>query len=289
MFDPNNWFQAFFVIPILNVLMGFYSLLTTLHILFPLGFSLILLTVAIRLILNPLTASQIKSTQKLAKLKPELDKLNQQYKDDKQRLHQEQLRLYQQAGINPAAGCLPLIIQMPILIALYNLFFQLLTNGNMTKVISEVNKVVYFPFLKINSFDLNFFGLNLSDKPSDWQSRGWWLLLVPVITALLQYWQTKMMTPGIQKSEVSIPASAEATSGKQKSGKGEKEEKKGEDMGQTMQKQMAIMMPLMIGFFAYSFQLGLSLYWNTFTLFGIIQQYKLAQAEKIHEEKNSKN
>ena len=62
-----------------------------------------------------------------------------------------------------------------------------------------------------------------------------------------------------------------------------------EDMGQTMQKQMAIMMPLMIGFFAYSFQLGLSLYWNTFTLFGIIQQYKLAQAEKIHEEKNSKN
>ena len=132
MFDPNNWFQAFFVIPILNVLMGFYSLLTTLHILFPLGFSLILLTVAIRLILNPLTASQIKSTQKLAKLKPELDKLNQQYKDDKQRLHQEQLRLYQQAGINPAAGCLPLIIQMPILIALYNLFFQLLISASST-------------------------------------------------------------------------------------------------------------------------------------------------------------
>ena len=281
MFDPNNWFQAFFVIPILNVLMGFYSLLTTLHILFPLGFSLILLTVAIRLILNPLTASQIKSTQKLAKLKPELDKLNQQYKDDKQRLHQEQLRLYQQAGINPAAGCLPLIIQMPILIALYNLFFQLLTNGNMTKVISEVNKVVYFPFLKINSFDLNFFGLNLSDKPSDWQSRGWWLLLVPVITALLQYWQTKMMVPQTKNQESRIKNQEEDKATGKKEGS--------EDMGQTMQKQMAIMMPLMIGFFAYSFQLGLSLYWNTFTLFGIIQQYKLAQAEKIHEEKNSKN
>src|SRR3989338_1766632 len=173
MFNPNNWFHAFFIIPILNILMGFYVVLTFLHIPFPLGFSLILLTVAIRLILNPLTASQIKSSQKLAKLKPDLDRLGQIYKDDKTRLHQEQLKLYSQAGINPAAGCLPLLLQMPILIALYNLFFSLLTNGNITKVVSEVNKVVYFPFLRISSFDLNFFGMDLSKKPSDWQTAGW--------------------------------------------------------------------------------------------------------------------
>src|SRR3990170_758582 len=135
-FNPNNWFHAFFIIPILNLLMGFYVLLTFLHIPFPMGFSLILLTITIRLILNPLTASQIKSSQKMGKLKPELDKLNEIYKNDKQRLHQEQLKLYQQAGINPAAGCLPLLLQMPILIALYNLFFQLLNNGNMAKVVT---------------------------------------------------------------------------------------------------------------------------------------------------------
>ena len=171
--------------------MGFYVLLTFLHIPYPLGFSLILLTAAIKLILNPLTATQLKSSQKLSKLKPELDRLGQIHKEDKQRLHQEQLKLYQQEGINPAAGCLPLLLQMPILIALYNLFFQLLSNGNMSKVVSEVNKVVYFPFLKINSFDLNFFGMNLSSKPSDWKTAGWWLLLIPVITAVLQYWQSK--------------------------------------------------------------------------------------------------
>jgi len=272
MFDPSNWFQAFFIIPILNILMGFYSLLSFLHIPFPLGFSLILLTIAIRLILNPLTISQIKSSQKLARLKPELDKLSQQYRDDKQRLHQEQLKLYQQAGINPAAGCLPLLIQMPILIALYNLFFRLLANGNLGKVAEEVNKVVYFSFLKVKSFDLNFFGLNLSDKPSDWHSKGWWLLLVPIITALLQYWQTKLMQPQVAKSE---DKSQKTELKKEK----ETDKKPEEDMGAAMQKQMAIMMPLMIGFFAYSFQLGLSLYWNTFTLFGIIQQYQIAKSD----------
>ena len=287
MFNPNNWFHAFFIIPILNLLAGFYVLLVFLHVPYPLGFSLILLTVAIRLILNPLTVSQLKSSQKLARLKPELDNLSKIYKDDKQRLHQEQLKLYQQAGINPAAGCLPLLLQMPILIALYNLFFQLLSTGNMDKVVIEVNKVVYFPFLKINSFDLNFFGMNLASKPSDWQKDGWWLLLIPVITGVLQYWQTKTMTPNLQKQEVRSKNDGKEIELKKVEDK--KEEKKPEeDMGQAMQRQMAIMMPIMIGFFAYSFQLGLSLYWNTFTLFGIIQQYQVAKAEKKHEEKNRK-
>src|SRR3989344_5024715 len=195
MFNPNNIFHSFLVIPILNILIGLYKLLLSVGIPGALGFSLILLTVLIRLVLHPLTVTQIKSAKKLGQLKPELDKLSGKYKNDKQRLHQEQLKLYQQAGINPAAGCLPLLLQMPILIALYNLFFQLLTNGNMAKVVTEVNKVVYFPFLRISTFDLNFFGMDLSKKPSDWQTAGWWLLLIPLITGVLQYWQTKTMMP----------------------------------------------------------------------------------------------
>src|SRR3990167_1504673 len=269
MFDPNNLFNSLLIIPILNVLTGLYNLLLLLKIPGALGFSLILLTVLIRLILHPLTVKQLESAHKMSRLKPELDKLQQKFKDDKQKLHQEQLRLYQEAGINPAAGCLPLLLQMPILIALYNLFFQILSNGNMSKVVAEVNKAVYFPFLKIQSFDLSFFFLNLSSKPSDWQKSGWWLLAVPVITAVLQYWQTKMMVPQTKNVK---PAIVKREDGK--------EVKKDEDMGQAMQKQMAIMMPLMIGFFAYSFPLGLSLYWNTFTLFGIIQQYKISRTEQ---------
>jgi YidC/Oxa1 family membrane protein insertase len=264
MFDPNNFFNAFFVIPILNILIALYKLLLFVKIPGAFGFALILLTVLIRLILNPLMVTQLKSSYMLSKLKPELDKLNEKFKNDKTRLHQEQLKLYQQAGINPAAGCLPLLIQMPVLIALYNLFFQLLDNGNLGKVVEEVNKVVYFTFLKVSSLDTSFFGMSLGAKPSDWQTQGaWWLLLIPLITGLLQYWQTKTMIPKSQ------------TTNNKEQTTDNKEEKKEEDMSSMMQKQMSIMMPLMIGFFAYSFPVGLSLYWNTFTVFGIIQQRQI--------------
>lgn len=274
MFDPNNFFNSLFLIPILNTLIGLYKLLLVLKIPGALGFSVILLTITIRLVLSPFTLAQLKSAHKLSKLKPQLDKLAQTFKNDKQRLHQEQLRLYKEAGVNPAAGCLPLLFQMPILIALYNLFFQLLGSGNITNVVEGINQVVYFPFLKIESLDLSFFGIKLASKPSDFQKDGVFLLLIPVITALLQYWQTKMMTPHEHrpkskeqrtegKKDSKEPTTALAVAGKE------------EDMGAVMQKQMAVMMPLMIGFFAYSFPVGLSLYWNTFTVFGIIQQYQL--------------
>ena len=271
MFDPNNLFNSLLIIPILNVLTGFYNLLLLLKIPGALGFSLILLTVLIRLILHPLTVKQLESAHKMSNLKPELDKLHKQFGSDKQKLQQEQLRLYQQAGINPAAGCLPLLLQMPILIALYNLFFQLLDNSDLNTVVKGINSVVYFPFLRIESLDLSFLGVSLAHKPNEWQKAGWWLLLIPVITGLLQYWQTKTMSP----KGSSLVASSTSAPPKIVSTGQAPQEKKEEDISTTMQKQMMIMMPLMIGFFAYSFPVGLSLYWNTFTVFGIIQQYQL--------------
>lgn len=264
MFSQTNIFSTLFIIPILNVLIALYKGLLYLKVPGTLGFSLILLTCLIRLILSPLTVAQLKSTKALGKLKPELDRLSKLHKNDKQLLYQEQMKLYKKAGINPAAGCLPLIIQMPILLALYNLFFQLLTKGNITQVVSEINKVVYTPLLKINSLDLNFFGLNLAHRPNQWQAYGWWLLLIPLVTGLLQYVQTKMMVPQTSPAPLTKEIS--------KTEDGKKDE---EDMSTAMQKQMSIMMPLMIGFFAYSFPLGLSLYWNTFTIFAIIQQYQI--------------
>jgi len=263
MFDTNNIFNTLLVIPILNILLGVYKLFSMLGLPGAFGFSIIVMTLLMRIVLNPLMKTQLRNVQKINKLKPHLDKLNETYKHDKQRLQQEQLKLYQQAGVNPAAGCLPLLLQMPILIALYNLFFQLLQDGNVEKVIGEINKVVYFSFLKVQTIDLSFFGANLSYKPSEWQKYGTLLLVVPIITALLQYWQTKIMMP------------SKTTEDSNSQIKNQKEEKKEEDMGAAMQKQMSFMMPLMIGFFAYSFPLGLSLYWNTFTIFGIIQQNQL--------------
>jgi len=252
--------------PILNLLIVFYKLFLLLKIPGALGLAIISLTLFIRLLLSPLTNAQLKSALKMQELKPKIDALSKKHANDKARLQQEQMKLYQQAGINPAAGCLPLLLQMPVFIALYNVFWQILNNGNLGKIVQEINQVVYIPALRIQSVDLNFFGLNLANKPADWQKVGWWLLLIPLITAALQWYQTKLMSPTKQPAANNLPQTG-------------KKDNKEEDFAATMQNQMSIIFPLMIGWFAFSFPVGLSLYWNTFTILGIIQQKQMQKAK----------
>lgn len=251
-------FNQILIWPILNILIAFYKLFLGLGLPGAFGLAIVALTVFIRLLLYPLIGSQLKSAQEMQKLKPRLDELARKYGKDKARLQQEQLRLYREAGVNPAAGCLPLIFQMPVFIALYNVFWQILGGGNLERVIGDINKIVYFSFLRIQSLDLSFFGINLATKPSSWQIDGWWLLTIPLATAILQWYQTKLMT---------VPARGEL--------EGAKSPPKQDDMGKIMQTQMSFLFPLMIGWFAFSFPVGLSVYWNTFTVFGIIQQLKI--------------
>lgn len=205
----------------------------------------------------------------MARIKPHMDALAVKHKGDKAALQQAQMALYKEHGINPAAGCLPLLIQMPVLIALYNVFYQVLNNGNLTKVVGDINQIVYLPAFKITALDLNFFGINLALKPSQFQTHGYLLLLVPVITAALQWWQTRLMMATTSKSsaisnQLSEKQIQKTENGQQKTNK--------EDMAADMQKQMAIITPIMFGYFAYTFPLGLALYWNVFGLFGILQQ-----------------
>lgn len=244
------------------MLIAFYKAFEFLHIPGPLGFAVIALTIVIRLILYPLMAAQLKSAKKMQKLKPHLDALSTKHKDNKKALQQAQLDLYKQHGVNPAAGCLPILIQMPVLIALYNVFYQVLQNGNVTKLVADINHVVYFPAMKITTLDLSFFGMSLGIKPSQWQHYGWWLLSVPLITALLQYWQSKLMLPAatVNSQQLTVNKSDE------------KKKESTEDTAMEMQKQMAMITPIMFGMFAYQFPLGLALYWNVFGLFGIMQQ-----------------
>ncbi|MEK7801310.1 MAG: YidC/Oxa1 family membrane protein insertase [Pseudomonadota bacterium] len=271
MTDPNLWNQLFFW-PIINLLMVFYKAFDAVHIPGALGFAVIALTIAIRFLLYPLMQAQLQSAKKMQNLKPHLDAITAKHKDDKKALQQAQLDLYKQHGVNPAAGCLPLLIQMPVLIALYNVFYHVLQNGNMAKLIAELNQVVYAPWLRVQSLDLSFFGSNLAVKPSQWQTHGWWLLAIPIITAGLQYWQTKLMMPQVAPV---ASADSKASANKKALAVVGKEEKKPEDTAMEIQKQMALITPVMFGMFAYQFPLGLALYWNVFGLFGIIQQLKV--------------
>lgn len=262
MTNPNLWNQLL-IWPIVNLLVAFYKFFAWLHIPGPFGFAILGLTILLRLLLYPLMQAQLRSARKMQQLKPHLDALSVKHKDNKQALQQAQLELYRQHGINPAAGCLPLLIQMPVLIALYNVFYQVLQNGNVAKLVADINHVVYVSTLKIASLDLTFFGMNLGTKPSQWQSHGWWLLSIPLITAALQYVQSKLMMPPTAKTPVAPDAKVK---------KDDKKEPSAEDTAMEMQKQMMMIMPLMYAVFAYQFPVGLALYWNVFGLFGIMQQ-----------------
>lgn len=260
MINPNLWNQ-FLIWPIVNLLVAFYKLFEFFHIPGPLGFAIILMTIAIRILLYPLMHVQLKSAKKMSDLKPHLDALNVKHKDDKKALQQAQLDLYKQHGVNPAAGCLPLIIQFPVLIALYNVFSQVFTNGNLDKLVTDINQILYAPALKLTALDLSFFGTNLGVKPSEFQTQGLWLLSIPIITGALQWYQTKLMMPIAKPTE----SKALAVAG----------EKQPQDTAMEMQKQMALITPIMFGYFAYQFPLGLALYWNVFGLFGIMQQLRV--------------
>lgn len=94
------------------------------------GLAIILLTVLLKLILFPLTKKQTKSMKAMQSLNPEMEKIKKKYKDDKEQIQKKTMELYKEHNINPAAGCLPLLIQMPILIVFYRVLidWELLQN-----------------------------------------------------------------------------------------------------------------------------------------------------------------
>lgn len=253
-------FSLIFINPTVNVLAAIYHLLIYVHIPAALGFSIILLTVIIRLILYPFTASQLKTSKKMQEIAPKLNKLKDMHKNDAKKLQEETMRLYKEHGVNPAAGCLPLIIQLPLIWGLYNVL-QNAVSANAAHVVAFVNTVAYFPVLRLSkAWDPYFFGLPLAQAPSQLLRVMPLILLVPVLTGVLQFIQTKMMLPAVEAEE------------KIK----EKVEKKKEDDFQTaFQTQSLYIFPIMIAFFSFTLPVGLSFYWNTFTIFGIIQQYQI--------------
>lgn len=248
--------------PIVNLLVAIFRGLEFIHLPGALGFAIILLTIVIRLLVWPFMQTQLKSARKMAELKPQLDALKIKHKGDKQGLAAAQMALYKEHGVNPAGGCIPALIQIPIIIALYQTILAFFNPSGL----DGINKVLYVKDWHFTSTpSLDFFGLNLATKPSDFGKIGVLLLLIPVITAVLQLVQSKMMQP-----EKPLKLNAED------SPKEKKEKVETEDSMAAMQSQMMFMMPLMVGYFAFQFPIGLALYWNTFTILGIVQQYKIS-------------
>ena len=264
-------FNTIFLYPIHNILAVFYNLFLFLHIPGAFGFAIVLLVVLVRFILHPFFKQQLETTKKMQQLKPQLDKLTVKYKNDQKQLQAEQMKLYQQAGINPAAGCLFMVIQIPVFIALYNTLSTFLKVGG-KEAIALFNKTLYSPVPKITSIDSHFLGFNLAVTPQ--HSGIWFYYLVPLLTGILQYFQAK----------ASLPQTTQPIEKREEDSKDKKSDI-GADMQKAMSTQMQYILPVMIAYFSFTLPVGLSLYWNIFSIFSIIQ-YRMVH-KKVGDEKLS--
>lgn len=225
-----NFFTTVFYQPVLNLLVFLYNYVSFSDI----GIAIILLTIVIKLILWPLNSSSIKSQKSLQDLQPKLDELKKKYKDDKVALSQATMDLYKEHKVNPFSSCLPLLIQLPFLIAVFRVF----RDG----VNSHLDLV--YPFItnpdSINMISFGVVDLSVRNIP------------LAIIAGLAQFWQSKMMIA--KKPEIKT--------------KGAKDE----NMAAVMSKQMMYIMPIITIIIGMSLPGGLTLYWFVLTLFTVFQQ-----------------
>ncbi len=247
-FFGNIWLSVFYQ-PIYNILIFFISL-------YPqpsLAFGIIMLTLLIRLALYIPNQKALVAQKKLAEVQPMLNKLREQYKDNQQKLAEETMKVWKTHKVNPVSSCLPILIQFPILIAL----FYVIQDG-----LNPDKTWLLYSF--IQNFDLslihtNFLGvLELTTRN---------IIVLPIIVGVLQFIQMKLAM-----------------------NKKPNDESMKNDPNAMVQSTMLYIMPAMIAFFTASVPAGVGLYWGTSTLFGIIQQYFVNKhvEKEIAKMKNSK-
>ncbi len=250
MLSPS-FFNNLFVFPLLNLLVAFYKVFEIFKIPGALGWAILLLTLAIKAITYPLFKKQMEAAKKMQKLRPELEKLSKKYKSDKEKLQKAQIELYQKAGVNPAAGCLLPLVQLPVFFALYEafrVFLNLKSNGE--EVFAGLNKILYSKALYINSIDSFFLGFDLTLSPAQANSPIYYT--VPLITGLLQYYMSKSTGAHMKMDEENLS-----------------------EFQKAFQMQSKLIFPLFLAWISFSFPVGLSLYWNFFTLLSIWQMRRI--------------
>lgn len=226
----SHIFQTFFYQPILNLLVFLYNTVSFQD----LGLAIIFLTVVIKAILWPLSQKSIKAQKSLQDLQPKINEIKEKYKDDKQQQGQAMIQLYKDHKINPFSSCLPLLIQLPFLWAVFQVFRDGL-NNKLSLVYPFINKPE-----TINTFAFGFLDLS---KPN---------IYLAILAGLAQFWQAKMM----MAKKVAIKS----------------EGSKDEEMAAIMNKQMLYFMPALTVFIGWTLPGGLTMYWFVVTLLTALQQ-----------------
>lgn len=200
------------------------------------GLAIIFLTIAIRIILYPLMVKSIKSQKLLSELQPKIQEIQQKCKNDKEKQAKEMMELYKKEKINPFGGCLPLLIQLPILIALYRVFW----NG----LRPETMNLLYGFIPNPGGVDPVFFGLINLGEPS---------FILAVLAGISQFFQSKMFALKTKKTDGGEDKTAQFSA--------------------LMQKQMLYFFPVFTVFILWRLPAAVGLYWLVTALFSIFQQY----------------
>lgn len=233
-----NLWDTIIIQPFANVLLLIYSVLG--H---NFAIAIIVFTVLIRLITYPLTIQQQKSAKAMQTLQPQLQALQKKYAKDKEKLNQETMQLYKEAGVNPLGGCLPLLLQFPVFIGLYQVILLVMAVNPLQML--NLSKQMY-PFLPglaaLLPLNNRFLWFDLGQPDL--------FYILPILVVITTYWQQKVMTPPSVDPQ-----------------------------SQAMNQQMALMMPLMFGYFVMISPSGLGIYWLISNLIGVAQYWMVGKPQ----------
>lgn len=225
-----NIFELLFTQPILNLLVWLHNAIPGNDF----GWAIIGLTVAVKIVLLPLSAKSLHSQKALQELQPKVNELKEKYKNDREKMGREMMALYKKERVSPFSSCLPLLLQFPFLIAIYQVLRDGLGNGSLDKLYAFVPGP--------EAVDTLFLGF------SDLSGRN---IPLAIVAGALQFVQTKMLT---HTKQPLVPGSRD------------------ESMASIMNKQMLYLMPVVTVLIGATLPGGLMLYWATNTLITLLQQ-----------------
>lgn len=237
--------------PLYNILVFLIGILPGASV----GGAIIILTVLVKIVLYPLTGKSIRAQRAMKELEPELKRIREEHKDDRQTQSRKTMELYQARGVSPFSGCLPILVQMPIIIGLYWVFW---------KGLAVVDGAILYGFVKApETLDLHFLFFDLAAKS----------IILAALAGFSQYVQTRLSLGGQPPPPPSAPG-AKATFQ--------------EDFAKSMQMQMRYILPLMIGFIAYSTSGAVALYWTTSNILSIVQELLMRRNKADTKEMSSR-
>jgi YidC/Oxa1 family membrane protein insertase len=235
--------------PMVNVLIWIYS-----FVFHNFGIAIIIFTILIRLLTYPLTASQLKGQKKMQEMtqSKKYQEIQKKYKDDREKLAQEQMNLYKEMGINPLGSCLPLLIQFPIMIGLYQAIALAMASAPVQLLNLSRNLYTFIHGAQLIPINSQFLWMNLGLPEINtplWAPFGFALPIMTIIVVVTTYLQSKLMTPAVSPG----------------------------DQGGQMSKMMNLYMPILMGWIAYSLSSGLALYFIVSNLLAIGQYALMGQ------------